>query len=389
MKILLDGMGGDYAPFEIVKGAVKAAPEISETIAIIGPEHLIRNALEDSKWTGSNIEVVNATEVITNDESPAMAVKKKKDSTIVKGMGMIKSGEADIFISGGSTGALLSAGLLNLGRIKGIKRPAIAAWFPRCGREGTTLLLDCGANVEAKPEYLYQNGIMGSIFVKGITGNEAPTVRLLNVGAEEGKGDDLHKDAFRMLEKSDINFRGNVEARDIIFGETDVVVADGFSGNVFLKSSEGMSLAIIGLLKEKLSEGLITKIGAALAKGKLRSIKGTFGYADAGGAPILGLKGAVLKIHGNSKEEEVYYAIHRAVDYVNNDITGMIEEAIISDAAIRKEHGMAGRIAGALSSAGEQLRKMADGSEKPKPQDLVDDTDIYEPFMEMKEKEQE
>ena len=389
MKILIDGMGGDFAPDEIVKGAVKAAPEIDETIVIIGPEALIKKSLDDNGWKGSNIEIVDATEVITNDESPAMAVKKKKDSTIVKGMGMIKSGEADVFLSGGSTGALLSAGLINLGRIRGIKRPAIAAWFPRCGRDGSTLLLDCGANVESKPEYLYQNGIMGSIFVKGITGNESPVVRLLNVGAEDGKGDDLHKDAFKMLEKSELNFKGNVEARDIIFGETDVVVTDGFSGNVFLKSSEGMSLAITGLLKEKLSESLLSKVGAALAKDKLRSLKSTFGYADAGGAPILGLKGAVLKIHGNSKETEVYYAIHRAVDYVSNDITGTIEEAILRSEAARKEHSIPGRIAETLSTAGGQIRKMADRSEKPRPQDLVDTTDIYEPFMEMDETEQE
>lgn len=362
MKILLDGMGGDYAPDEIVKGAIKAAPEIKETIGILGPEALINKTLEDNGWKGSNIEVINATEVITNDEHPAMAVKKKKDSTIVKGMNMLKEGEADVFISGGSTGALLSAGLLRLGRIKGIKRPAIAAWFPRAAREGSTLILDCGASVEAKPEYLHQYGIMGSMFVKGITGNEAPVVRLLNVGAEEGKGDDLHKDAYKLLEKSDINFCGNVEARDIIFGETDVVVTDGFSGNVYLKSSEGMSLAIMGLLKEKLKSNLKTKLGAVLAKNKIYEMRDVFDYKDAGGAPILGLKGAVLKVHGNSKETEVYYAIHRAVDYVSNDITGMIEEAITRSEALKKESSFTGRLAETLINASESFWKK-DGSE--------------------------
>ena len=387
MKILIDGMGGDYAPYEIVRGAVKAAPEINETIVIIGPEELIRKCLDDNKWKGSNIEIVNATEAITNDESPAMAVKKKKDSTIVKGMGMIRSGEADVFISGGSTGALLSAGLINLGRIKGIKRPSIAAWFPRCGKEGSTLLLDCGANVESKPEYIYQSGIMGSIFVKGITGNEEPVVRLLNVGAEAGKGDDLHKDAFKMLEKSDINFKGNVEARDIVFGETDVVVTDGFSGNVFLKSSEGMSLAITGLLKEKLNESLAAKAGAVLASRKLRSLKTTFGYADAGGAPILGLKGAVLKIHGNSKETEVYYAIHRAVDYVSNDINGMIEEAILKNEAIKKEQSISGRIVEAISNASETFLKKPE-SEKTRGTDGGAD-DPFAVFMQVDGEEQQ
>ena len=328
MKILLDGMGGDYAPEEIVKGAVKAAPEISETIAIIGPEDTLNKLLNACKWKGTNIEIIDASEVITNDETPAMAVRKKKDSTIVKGMNMLKSGEADIFISGGSTGALLAAGLITLGRLKGIKRPAIAAWFPRAGNEGNTLLLDCGANVESKPEYVLQNGIMGSMFVKGITGNPSPTVRLLNVGAEDGKGDELHKEAFSLLKESDINFLGNIEGRDIIFGETDVVVADGFSGNVFLKSSEGMSLAIMREFKRKLTEGFVAKAGAMLAYSKIKEIKDVFDYSDAGGAPILGLKGAVLKVHGNSKATEVYYAIHRAVDYIDNDITGMIAEAV-------------------------------------------------------------
>lgn len=328
MKILLDGMGGDYAPEEIVKGAIRAASEIDETIVIIGPEDTINEQLKANRWKGTNIEVADATEVITNDEQPAMAVRKKKDSTIVKGMNMLKSGEVDIFISAGSTGALLAGGLVTLGRIKGIKRPAIAAWFPRAGREGVTLLLDCGASVEAKPEYIYQYGIMGSIFVKGITGNEAPVVRLLNVGAEDGKGDDLHKTAFNMLKDSNLNFKGNIEARDVVFGETDVVVTDGFSGNIYLKSSEGMSLAIMGEFKRKLTEGIVAKAGAMLAYSKVKEIKEVFDYSDAGGAPILGLKGAVLKIHGNSKAAEVYYAIHRAVDYVNNDITGMIAEAI-------------------------------------------------------------
>lgn len=328
MKILIDGMGGDFAPEEIVKGAIRAAAEISETVVIIGPEELIREQLKANRWKGDNIEVVDATEVITNEEQPAMAVRKKKDSTIVKGMNMLRTGEADIFISGGSTGALLAGGLVTLGRIKGIKRPAIAAWFPRAGKEGVTLLLDCGASVEAKPEYIYQYGIMGSIFVKGITGNETPVVRLLNVGAEEGKGDDLHKTAFNMLKESGLNFQGNIEARDVIFGETDVVVTDGFSGNIYLKSSEGMSLAIMGEFKRKLTEGFVAKAGAMLAYSKIKEIKAVFDYSDAGGAPILGLKGAVLKIHGNSKATEVYYAIHRAVDYVDNDITGMIAEAI-------------------------------------------------------------
>ena len=337
MKILIDGMGGDFAPSEIVKGVVKAASELEEELIILGPEDVILEELTANKWQGNNIRVVNATEVITNNDTPAMAVRKKKDSTIVKGMEMIKSGEADVFISGGSTGALLAGGLLILGRLKGIRRPAIAAWFPRIGAPGNTLLLDCGANVESKPEYIFQNGIMGSIFVKGlIEDNDNPTVKLLNVGAEEGKGDELHKEAYELLKSGDINFRGNIEGRDVIFGEADVVVTDGFSGNVFLKTSEGMSLAIMKQFKAKLTEGVVARAGAMLAYNKIREIKNDFDYSDAGGAPILGLKGAVLKIHGNSKETEVYYAIHKAVDYVANDITGKLAEAVAEAESVLK-----------------------------------------------------
>jgi len=328
MRILVDGMGGDYAPEEIVKGAAAAAADIEDTIVIIGPEKTIKSQLKKNHWKGSNIEVVDATEVISNDEAPAMAIRRKKDSTIVKGMNMLKSGEADVFISGGSTGALLSGGLLILGRIKGIKRPAIAAWFPKVGREGTTLLLDCGANVETKPEYLLQNGIMGSLFVKGIKGIEDPSVMLLNIGAEAEKGDELHKEAYGMLEESNINFCGNIEGRDVIAGECDVVVTDGFSGNIFLKSSEGIASAIMGQLKQKLTASFAAKAGAMLAYGKLKEIKNDFDYSDAGGAPILGLRKPVLKIHGNSKSDDVYYAIKRAVTYVENDVTGMIEREI-------------------------------------------------------------
>lgn len=328
MKILIDGMGGDYAPDEIVKGAVKAAGQIDHNIQIIGPKKLIEESLKKHHWSGNNIDIVDATEVIHNTEAPSMAVRKKKDSTIVKGMKMIKDEESDVFISAGSTGALLAAGLLVLGRIKGIKRPAIATWVPRIGKEGTTLLLDCGANVDSKPEYLLQNGIMGSLFVQGTKGISNPTVKLLNIGAEAEKGDDLHKEAYEKLNESSLNFCGNIEGRNVIFGECDVVVTDGFSGNIFLKSSEGASLAIMKQFKKKLSEGIVAKAGAMLAYNKIKEIKKEFDYSDAGGAPILGLKGAVLKIHGNSDSKDVYYAILKSVSYVENDVTGMITDAV-------------------------------------------------------------
>lgn len=328
MNIMIDGMGGDHAPEEIVKGAVQAAKEISGTVSIIGQEERINECLQALNWNGDNIEVVNATEVISNNESPAMAVRKKKDSSISKGMRMLKEGEVDAFISGGSTGALLSAGLLILGRIRGIKRPAIAAFFPKIGMNDTSLILDCGANAESRPEYLLQYGIMGSIFVEKVKGIENPEVMLLNVGAEEEKGDPLHKESFELLRNADINFKGNCEGRDVPFGCCDVVVTDGFSGNVFLKSSEGVALAVMKRIKQKMTEGLAAKAGALLSYNKLKEIKKEFDYSEEGGAPILGLKGPVLKIHGSSKANAVYNAILKAVPYVEQDVTALIENAI-------------------------------------------------------------
>lgn len=328
MNIMIDGMGGDHAPEEIVKGAAQAAKEISGTVSIIGQEDRINECLQALNWNGDNIEVVNATEVISNNESPAMAVRKKKDSSISKGMRMLKEGEVDAFISGGSTGALLSAGLLILGRIRGIKRPAIAAFFPKIGMNDTSLILDCGANAESRPEYLLQYGIMGSIFVEKVKGIENPEVMLLNVGAEEEKGDPLHKESFELLRNADINFKGNCEGRDVPFGCCDVVVTDGFSGNVFLKSSEGVALAVMKRIKQKMTEGLVAKAGALLSYNKLKEIKKEFDYSEEGGAPILGLKGPVLKIHGSSKANAVYNAILKAVPYVEQDVTALIENAI-------------------------------------------------------------
>lgn len=328
MNIMIDGMGGDHAPEEIVKGAVQAAKEISGTVSIIGREERINECLQALNWNGDNIEIVNATEVISNNESPAMAVRKKKDSSISKGMRMLKEGEVDAFISGGSTGALLSAGLLILGRIRGIKRPAIAAFFPKIGMNDTSLILDCGANAESRPEYLLQYGIMGSIFVEKVKGIENPEVMLLNVGVEEEKGDPLHKESFELLRNADINFKGNCEGRDVPFGCCDVVVTDGFSGNVFLKSSEGVALAVMKRIKQKMTEGLAAKAGALLSYNKLKEIKKEFDYSEEGGAPILGLKGPVLKIHGSSKANAVYNAILKAVPYVEQDVTALIENAI-------------------------------------------------------------
>ncbi len=328
MNILVDGMGGDNAPAEIIKGVLAAAPKVDGKITVIGREDAIRECLSRSDVRYDNIFVVDAKEIIENDEAPAMAVRRKKDSSVVKGMTMLREGEADAFISAGSTGALLAAGLLNLGRIKGIKRPAIAALYPKVGKKGTTLLLDCGASVDAKPQYLVQYAIMGSIFCEKVKGIKDPSVMLLNVGAEDAKGDDLRKEAFEALKNTPINFAGNIEARDVPAGDCDVVVTDGFSGNVFLKASEGVASMIMHVIKDKLKEGFISKIGAAMMLPKFRELKKSFDYSDSGAAPILGLKGAVFKMHGSSKADAVYNAILKSIPYIENDVTGIIEQAI-------------------------------------------------------------
>lgn len=337
MRILVDGMGGDNSPEEIVKGALMAARETEHTIVLIGPEERLKNLLIEENYKGSSIEIVNATQVVTNNEHPAMAVKKKKDSTITKGMAMLKKGEVDVFVSAGSTGALLSAGLFNVGRIKGVKRPAIAAFFPKLGKNEKLLLLDCGASVDAKPEYLLQFGIMGSIFMETVKGMTDPSVMLLNVGAEETKGDELHRTGYELLKSSNLNFKGNIEGRDIPYGICDIVVTDGFSGNVFLKSAEGVAAMLMHTLKDMIMSSNRAKLGMLLAKDKLEAMRDEFDYSGEGGAPILGLKGAVFKMHGSSERKAVYNSILKAIPYVEKDVNSKIEAAITESMKLIEE----------------------------------------------------
>ena len=334
MRILIDGNGGDYAPREIVKGAVLAASEIDHEILIIGNKESIENELGKNNFNGSNIKVIDATEKIENDESPVKAIRKKKDSSIVKGLNMIKDNEADVFISAGSTGALLAGGLLILGRIEGIDRPAIAAFYPKMGKNEPALLLDCGANTDIKPTNLLQFGIMGSIYIENVLDRKNPEVGLLNIGAEPNKGDRLHKEAYDLLSGSKLNFIGNVEGREVPSGACDVIVTDGFSGNIFLKTSEGVALTMMKLIKNKMMESGLSKVGALLASKKLKSIKKEFDYSEFGGAPILGIKGGILKIHGSSKSNAAYNAIINAVAFVERDIVNMIETSVAASEEI-------------------------------------------------------
>lgn len=328
MRIILDGMGGDNAPASVVEGAVLASKEIEHTITIVGKEELILDELKKYKYDEQKIEVINATEVISNDDAPVRAVRSKKDSSIVKGINMVKSGEGDIFISAGSTGALLAGGLFILGRIQGIDRPALASIYPIVGSEAS-LLVDAGANADCKPNNLLEFGMMGSIYMEKVIGRKNPRVGLVNVGAESAKGSTLTKAAYDMLEQSHLNFVGNVEGRDVPKGACDVIVTDGFTGNIILKLTEGLAWNILQVIKRKFTEGVKAKLGAALLIDKLSGLKKEFDYSEYGGAPILGVKGPIVKMHGSSNANAVKNTILKGIPYVEEGVVDTIQNSVL------------------------------------------------------------
>lgn len=328
MRIILDGMGGDNAPAAIVEGAVKAAEEIDDEIFIIGIEDLINEELKKYKYDENRIRVLNADEVISNQEAPVKAVRTKKGSSLVKGIGMLKEGEGDIFISAGSTGALMAAGLFTLGRIPGIDRPAIAAIYPMMGGI-PSLLVDAGANSECKPDNLLEFAIMGSIYMEKVLDRENPRVGLVNIGEEENKGSTLTKAAHELLGRSHINFIGNVEAREVPKGVCDVIVCDGFVGNVILKLTEGLAWNILKLLKKKFTEGAKAKLGAVFLAGKMKELKAEFDYSEYGGAPILGVKGPLIKMHGSSGAKAVKNTIIKGIPYAEENVVDTIQNAVL------------------------------------------------------------
>jgi len=328
MKIILDGMGGDNAPFEIVKGAVAASKEIAHTIVIAGDEQLIHAELAKYKYDAQKIEVLHASEVITNEDAPVKAVRTKQDSSMVKGINLVKNGEGDLFISAGNTGALMAGGLFILGRIQGIDRPALASTYPILGK-GVALLVDAGANAECKPNNLLEFGMMGSIYMDKVLGCHNPRVGLVNIGTEETKGTVMLKAAHELLAKSEINFIGNVEARDVPKGACDVIVCDGFVGNVILKLTEGLAWSIFKLVKQKFTDGMKAKMGALFLIGKLKELKAQFDYSEYGGAPILGIKGAIVKMHGSSQANAVKNTIIKAIPYAEENVIQMIQNSVV------------------------------------------------------------
>lgn len=328
MKIVVDGMGGDNAPVEIVKGAVEASAQTLHEIILVGDEKKLYSELTKYQYNKDQITVVHAEEVITNEDAPVKAVRTKTDSSMVKGINMVKNGEADLFVSAGNTGAIMAAGLFILGRIQGIDRPAIASTYPILGK-GVSLLVDSGANAECKPNNLLEFATMGSIYMEKVLNVKKPAVGLVNIGTEETKGPTVLKATYELLSKSNLNFIGNVEARDVPKGACDVIVCDGFVGNVILKLTEGLAWNILKLIKNKFTDGMISKMGALLLSGKLKELKSEFDYSEYGGAPILGVKGAVVKMHGSSNSNAVKNTILKGIPYAETNVVQMIQNSVL------------------------------------------------------------
>lgn len=327
--VAVDAMGGDNAPTELVKGAVDAVKQRDDIkILLVGIEDVVSQELQKYEYQKDRIEVVNATEVIATDEPPVNAIRKKKDSSIVVALNLVKSGQADAFVSAGSSGAILVGGQLIVGRIRGIERPPLAPLIPT--KDGVSLLIDCGANVDARASHLVQFAKMGSIYMENVVGVKNPRVAIVNIGAEEEKGNALVKETMPLLKNcTDINFIGNIEARDIPSGYADVIVCEAFVGNVILKLYEGIGAMLLGKVKEGLMSSLRSKIGALLIKPALKSTLKTFQTDEYGGAPLLGLNGLVVKTHGSSKAKEVTNSIIQCVSFKNEKINEKIKEKLL------------------------------------------------------------
>ncbi|WP_127536288.1 phosphate acyltransferase PlsX [Paenibacillus illinoisensis] len=328
MKIVIDAMGGDHAPQATVEGAIAAATEWADTqIVLVGDEAKLEPLLNQSAAKPANLSVRHASEVIGSDDEPVKAVRRKKDASMVVAGRMLKEGEADAMISAGNTGALMTTGLLVVGRMEGIERPALAPMIPTIDDVGV-LALDLGANMDAKPEHLAQYGLMGSLYRQKVQGVDSPRVGLLNVGTEPGKGNELTKHAYPLLEQLPIRFVGNVEARDVLTGACDVLVCDGFAGNILLKSLEGTAGAIFALLKEQFSSSLKSKLAAAVLMPELRGLKRKLDYTEHGGAPLLGLSRLVVKSHGSADGNAIKNAVRQARIAVQNQLVESISKEI-------------------------------------------------------------
>lgn len=337
MKIYLDAMGGDHAPQAPAQGAREALEMYPElVIELAGPietvQAAVAEAFQGAEGLKERLVLTDCPEIITNNEAPVMAVRKKKQSAIVDGMLKLRDGQVDAFVSAGSTGAVLSGGMFRLGRLRGIDRPALAPLLPN-GKD-YFLLIDCGANVDCRPEYLHQFAMMGSAYMQAMRGVEKPRIGLVNNGAEAEKGCALTKETYALLDADKrLNFVGNVEARDITYDKADVIVCDGFVGNVILKFMEGVAGTLMGIIKKEIYGDTRSKLGGLLAKPAFARVKKTMDYNEVGGAPLLGVRGNVVKAHGSSKGHAVACAIRQAVQMVEGNVVGRIEALLPKDEA--------------------------------------------------------
>lgn len=331
VKVAVDAMGGDHAPEQIVKGVVEAVGESKEIkVFLTGPKDIVAAELSKYTYDKERIEVVDAPEVIDNSESPVAAVRAKKNASVVVAQKLVKEKKADAVVSAGSTGAVLVGGQLFVGRIKGVERSPLAPLIPTT--KGVSLLIDCGANVDARPSHLVQFAKMGSIYMENVVGKKNPTVALVNIGAEEEKGNQLVKETMPLLKAcKDINFIGSIEAREIPNGFADVIVCEAFTGNVILKMYEGVSGTLFKKIKEAMMSSFRTKLGALLIKPALKGLVKEFDASEYGGAPMLGLNGLVIKSHGSSKAKDIRMSVLKCVPFVQNDVTGKIKTHILAD----------------------------------------------------------
>ena len=331
VKVALDAMGGDNAPVAIVQGAVDAINTSKDIkVFLVGKEALVKEELAKYNYNAEQVEIVDATEVIEMAEPPVMAIRKKKDSSIVKALHLVKDGTCDAFVSAGSSGAVLVGGQLIVGRIKGVERPPLAPLIPT--ETGASLLIDCGANVDARPSHLVQFAKMGSVYMENVMGTKNPKVAIVNIGAEEEKGNALVKETFPLLKNTpEINFIGSIEARDIPKGYADVIVCEAFVGNVILKLYEGVGGTLIKKVKEGMMTSLRSKIGALLVKPALKTCLKSFDLEEYGGAPLLGLKGLVVKTHGSSKAVEIKNTILQCQTFKEHNINEKIKNVIVKN----------------------------------------------------------
>ena len=330
MRIIVDVLGGDNSPNAVILGAVNALEAADDfSIILSGDEWTIKEQLQVIGYVGDRITVLHAPEEISCNESPTVAIKRKKESSLVKALRAVADGEADAIVSAGSTGAVLAGATLIVKRIKGILRPGLAPILP--SEKGPFMLIDCGANVDCKPEYLQQFAIMGSAYMSKVMGIENPRVGLINNGAESKKGNELTKAAYSLLkENPNIIFTGNCEAREIMSGDYDVVVCDGFVGNAILKAMEGTIAALLSMLKTELMSSTITKVGAAMSKSAFRTLKAKMDYREYGGAPLLGIRSGIIKAHGSSNTRAIYSAVEQARKLINGNVTGQIAEFVVN-----------------------------------------------------------